>query len=97
MIISDINHLEAVEGTEILGGGGFKIYNDKFEKIFSVVKVDIEKKVDIDVKLDGNFADAQAVSQAYGKNTDAETITFTEVYEGKSSDAASRSTAAANR
>ncbi|CEJ47855.1 hypothetical protein [Umezakia ovalisporum] len=95
MIISDLNILEAVEGSSIVGGGGFQIANDKLEHIESKVNVDILKKVDIAVKLVGNFADAQAVAQAYGANTDAETITFAEVYEGVSSDAASRSTAAA--
>ncbi|MBE9199034.1 MULTISPECIES: hypothetical protein [unclassified Nodularia (in: cyanobacteria)] len=95
MIISDLNILEAVEGSAIVGGGGFKIDNKKDEKIDSKVNVDIFKKVDIKVDVYGNFADAQAIAQAYGKNTDAETITFAEVYEGVSSDAASRSTAAA--
>jgi hypothetical protein len=95
MIISDLNHLEVVDGSGVVGGGGFKIVNDKFEKIYSKVDVDINKKLDVKVDIKGNFTDAQAVAQAYGKNTDAETITFAETYEGKSSDAASRSTSAA--
>ncbi|MBE9051369.1 hypothetical protein IQ243_13260 [Nostocales cyanobacterium LEGE 11386] len=95
MIISELNVLEAVEGSAVVGGGGFKIDNKKDEKIDSKVNVDIFKKLDVKVDIIGNFADAQAVAQAYGENTDAETITFAEVYEGYSSDAASRSTAAA--
>lgn len=95
MVISDLNVLEAVEGSAIVGGGGFKIDNNKHEVIDSKVNVDIFKTLDVKVKVVGNFADAQAVAQAYGENTDAETITFAEVYEGVSSDAASRSTAAA--
>jgi hypothetical protein len=83
MLISDLNILEAIEGSAIVGGGGFKIKNDKYEKIDSKVKVDIDKKLDVKVKVVGNFADAQAVAQAYGENTDAETITFAEVYEVK--------------
>ena len=97
MIISDLNILEAVDGSAVVGGGGFKIKNKKFETIDSKVDVDIHKKLDVQVDIHGNFADAQAVAQAYGHNTDAETITFAEVYEGVSSDAASRSTAAALR
>ncbi|TVP55723.1 MAG: hypothetical protein EA343_24815 [Nodularia sp. (in: Bacteria)] len=95
MIISDLNILEAIEGSAIVGGGGFKIDNKKDEKIDSKVNVDIFKTLDVKVKIYGNFADAQAIAQAYGENTDAETISFAEVYEGVSSDAASRSTAAA--
>ena len=95
MIISDLNILEGVEGSAIVGGGGFKIDNKKDEKIQSKVDVDIFKTLDVKVKIVGNFADAQAIAQAYGENTDAETISFAEVYEGVSSDAASRSTAAA--
>lgn len=95
MLISDLNILEAIEGSAVIGGGGFKIRNKKKEKIDSKVNVDIYKKLDVKVDICGNFADAQAVAQAYGENTDAETITFAEVHEGISSDAASRSTAAA--
>jgi hypothetical protein len=97
MIISDLNILEAVDGSAVVGGGGFAINNKKFEKIKSKVDVDIHKKLDVQVDIHGNFADAQAVAQAYGHNTDAETISFAEVHEGVSSDAASRSTAAAVR
>ena len=97
MIISDLNILEAVDGSAVVGGGGFDIYNNKLEKIDSKVNVDIHKRLDVQVDIHGNFADAQAVAQAYGHNTDAETITFAEVHEGVSSDAASRSTAAALR
>ncbi len=95
MIISDLNYLESVSEEAVFGGGGFTINSKKFEIIDVKEKVDIDKKIDVDVKLKGNFVDAQAVSQAYGKNTTAETLTFAEVYEGKSSDAASRSVAAA--
>jgi hypothetical protein len=97
MIISDLNILEAVDGSAVVGGGGFHINNRKLEKIDSKVNVDIHKRLDVQVDIHGNFADAQAVAQAYGHNTDAETITFAEVHEGVSSDAASRSTAAALR
>ncbi|MDH6061812.1 hypothetical protein NWP17_15455 [Chrysosporum bergii ANA360D] len=95
MVISDLNILEAVEGSAIVGGGGFSIFNEKFENIESAVNVNINKALNVQVDILGNFADAQAVAQAYGKNTDAETITFAEVEEGVYSDAASRSTAAA--
>lgn len=98
MIISDLNILEAVDGSAVVGGnGGFHIYNNKLEKIDSKVNVDIRKKLDVQLDIHGNFGDAQAVAQAYGHNTDAETITFAEVHEGISSNAASRSTAAALR
>ena len=66
MIISDLNHLEAVE-TEIQGAGYYSYYqNDK-------VKLDI--KTDID--LDDNSAEAFADSLAYGNNSFSKTFTFT--------------------
>jgi hypothetical protein len=95
MIISDLNHLETVEGTAIVGGGGFIINNFKDEviKVDELVKIDKDLFVNVDIK--GNFADAQADAQAFGEDTDAQTIAATVVAEDLYSISTTRSIAAA--
>jgi hypothetical protein len=95
MIISDLNHLEVVEGTAIVGGGGFDIVNrkDEFIRVDELVAINKDLFVNVDVK--GNFADAQADAQAFGKDTDAQTIAATVVEEDKYSISTTRSIAAA--
>ncbi|NES08279.1 MAG: hypothetical protein F6K22_39260 [Okeania sp. SIO2F4] len=76
MIISQLNYLETAN-EEVLGGGGVK-FDSYFkkdvyvtEKFNTVVKNDIYSQVHIY----GNAAEAQAIANAYGKNT--KTITDT--------------------
>ncbi|MBE9213165.1 hypothetical protein IQ247_10855 [Plectonema cf. radiosum LEGE 06105] len=81
MNIFDLNHIEAVEGTEVLGGGYYYSQPDfKFEK-----KVDTDVKNRLDVFKDvyskavvkGNLADAEAFADAYGDDSFSETLTVT--------------------
>lgn len=85
MNIFDLNHLEAVEGTDVVGGryyGGyrsntFRTYIDKDVDIDIDENVDIDKDVNSKVKLKGNLALAEGDAQAKGFNTLAESFTFT--------------------
>ncbi|WP_035139547.1 hypothetical protein [Fischerella sp. PCC 9605] len=70
MIISDLNHIEAVEAGQVVGGS-YYYYPTYFQK--DVVKLDV--KTDID--LDDNSAVANADSVAYGDKTFTKTDTFT--------------------
>ncbi len=80
MKIFDLNHIEAVEGTEVLGGRGRRRgrrfdFSKKID-IDEDIKIDIDKDVDVDVDVDDNLADAEAVAQTSGKNGLSETLTF---------------------
>jgi hypothetical protein len=83
MIISDLNHLEVVEGTGVIGGGGFYIDNFKKEIVNINELVKINKDLVVKVDIEGNYADAESDAQAFGKNTDAQTISAIVVEEGK--------------
>ncbi|GAA6619415.1 hypothetical protein [Scytonema sp. NUACC26] len=95
MIISDLNTLEVVVGNGVVGGA--KIYADvkKNEKINVKKYVDIKKSFKSDVDVKGNAADAEAVADAYGKDTLAETFTGTKT-DSKYSGAYSSSVSATN-
>ena len=76
IIISQLNYLETAK-EEVFGGGGVK-FDSYFKKdvyvkeyFNTIVKNDIYSKV----YLTGNAAEAQAIADAYGKNT--KTITDT--------------------
>ncbi len=90
MLISDLNYLNEVssESTDLMGGSG---YHRKSSIVFKDYK-------DIDVYVDiyGNAATADAVANAYGRNTDAQTYTNAYVKQGYQSSAVSSSVAAAN-
>lgn len=77
MNILDLNHIEAVEGNEVLGGGYKSVYFNKDVNIDFDEKVDIKKNIKSRVDIKGNFAFAEADSDAYGKDTVAEAITYT--------------------
>lgn len=66
MIISDLNYLEVVEQTNIVGGGGRKKH-----------QLEVKKDVKVDVDIKGNLAHAKGSAYADGKNTLAQTITYT--------------------
>lgn len=86
MIISDLNHLEAVEGTGVVGGGGvyFDNYFKKYDDINIKEKVDIDKKFDIYARVYGNSALSQSTADAYGYDTSAQTFTATQTDSYKS-------------
>lgn len=77
MNIFDLNHIEAVEGTEVVGGGYKSVYFDKNVNIKFDEKIDIKKNIKSKVDVKGNFAFAEADADAYGKDTVAEAITYT--------------------
>jgi hypothetical protein len=77
MIISDLNVLEAVESTSVIGGfdssdtsGYFKFSEDVY----------VKKYFDIYTKIKGNSAFADADAYAYGENSNAQGITYTTTY-----------------
>ncbi|MEA5572993.1 hypothetical protein [Calothrix sp. UHCC 0171] len=96
MIISDLNLLETVEATNVVGGKGFDIdAKAKFKKdVDTNVKSKIDSEVKSIVKIVGNAAIANAGADANGKNTFTETFTYGQVEEGKKSESVSQSTAA---
>jgi hypothetical protein len=76
MIISDLNYLEATEGSAVVGGiylGSGK-YN-KSTTLYVKEYVDIKKDVDVKVDIKGNLATAEA--EAYGYDTVTQTFAFT--------------------
>lgn len=89
MIISDLNHLEIVEGTDVVGGdyraNKFNVAIDIYKDIFIYEDVDIKKKFDINAKAKGNSALAESKADAFGKyGTNAQIFTFTETDENYS-------------
>ncbi|MFM9266560.1 hypothetical protein [Tychonema sp. BBK16] len=83
MIISDLNHVEIVCESTQVEGGFYNFYENDF------VKLEIVSKP----RIKGNSAIALADSAAYGKNTFAKTVTYTETVQGYSSEASSASVA----
>lgn len=89
MKISDLNHIEAVEGTEVVGGTGGQGTSGKFDvnqNINLKFNEEVVKKFDIkfsndDIDGNGSFADAKAY--AGGKNSFTNLFTYTETEEGK--------------
>jgi len=77
MIITDLTILESVEGSTVIGGGGFNIYNDLDEYIRIDQYVDVDKYFDVDVDVEDNLADAVADAQAFGNNSSAQSLTAT--------------------
>jgi hypothetical protein len=66
MIISDLNHLEVVEGNSIVGG----ITNKKAITILKFEEdVKIKKEIFSKPDIKGNVAFGEADAVAYGKNT----------------------------
>lgn len=88
MIISDLNLLENVEATDVVGGSGYKFKKD--------IDVNIKYRSDVRSKVDlkGNVAEATADATAYGKNTFTSGETFTYVDQGKVSASSSYSLSA---
>jgi len=77
MIISDLNHLEVVEGNSIVGG----ISDKKVKTVLEFKeKIDIEKKIVSKPDIKGHTAFGEADAVAEGKNTLTQFLT--EAYAG---------------
>ncbi len=74
MIISDLNHIEVVEGSELVGGTGTNIG----------FVLDDKKFIESVVKLTGNAAVATGTAQAFGDDTVAQVINNTVTTPGAS-------------
>ncbi len=70
MIISDLNYFEAVSGEELTGGRTRRYSLKK--------RVDINERVNSDVRLRGNLSTVDGVATATGNNS------FTEIIGGSS-------------
>ncbi|MBW4450460.1 MAG: hypothetical protein KME38_27435 [Spirirestis rafaelensis WJT71-NPBG6] len=84
MIISDLNHLEAVEGADVVGGT-YTTYDKEYIDV--EVKFNFNNKFKSYVDLKGNTASSKGLADAYGKNskTDVFVQTYTEEGVGSSS------------
>lgn len=97
MNILDLNHLEAVEGNDVVGGYGYKnigFYKDVDINIKENLKA--KKKVKSKVDAKGNLAFAEGDADAYGHNTVAEAITYTVTDQDYYSGAVSNSLSGSN-
>lgn len=88
MIISDLNHLEVVEGASIVGGSykkfsGFAINNNKKEKIDINIDVNSNQKYVQKVNLEGNAAYGESENYAEGDYTDTKGFVVNEAVAGK--------------
>lgn len=68
---------------------GFDFYGNK------IVLENIKKNLDVYVKIKGNYAQGYATANAFGKNTDAQSWSDAQAYEGYGSSSVSHSIAAA--
>ena len=77
MIISDLNYLETAEETV---EGGYRGRSYRFRKDVKTdvkVRLDVKKRVAAKIRIKGNLADAEALAEADGYNSVAETLTDT--------------------
>jgi len=83
MIISDLNHLEAVEGSAVVGGiylgSG---YSYKTTSLYVNENLYINKNIGSKVDVKGNAATAEA--EAQGDNTVTQSFAFTTPYSSNS-------------
>ncbi|MBV9387383.1 MAG: hypothetical protein JOZ78_13250 [Chroococcidiopsidaceae cyanobacterium CP_BM_ER_R8_30] len=76
MIISDLNYLEDVsQETKIVGG-----FSSDYANVYFRESVDIDKNVNQDVDISGQFASSESNASAYGQNTLSETFQNAYVY-----------------
>ncbi|MGI2901845.1 hypothetical protein [Tolypothrix sp. VBCCA 56010] len=83
MIISDLNYLEATEGSAVVGGiylGNGK--SNASSTLYVKEYVSIKKDIDSKVNVKGNAATAEA--EAYGYDTVSQTFVETTPYSSKS-------------
>ncbi|NWF58690.1 MAG: hypothetical protein HXY43_05090 [Fischerella sp.] len=86
MIISDLNHLEAVEGEGIVGGSYPTAFDIKFNKDFKKninIKSNVVSSIVSKPEIKGNVAEGEAVANAFGKDTYSDAETATEAVEDK--------------
>ncbi|MDJ0696524.1 hypothetical protein [Mastigocoleus sp. MO_188.B34] len=78
MNISDLNHLEVVEESNVVGGSFFPYYTTYDNEYVNVdVNFDFKNKFESYVNLQDNSASAKALADAYGKETKADSWTYT--------------------
>ncbi|MBF2015549.1 MAG: hypothetical protein IGS23_10190 [Rivularia sp. T60_A2020_040] len=80
MNIFDLNHIEAVEGTEVVGGHGYSKPDFEFTKVVNTDvtnRLDAFKTVFSKAVVKGNLADAEAFADASGEDSFSETLTVT--------------------
>ena len=82
MNISDLNHLEVVEDSNVVGGYGSLISG--FDKEVVDVNVDFEffNKFKSLVDLDGNTASSKSIADAFGPYTKTDTFNQTKTIAG---------------
>lgn len=80
MIISDLNLLEVVEVSAVLGGSRFYLDVDKDVNVDRYVDLYVNKEIYADAYISGNIGDAESSAYAYGWNSLAETETVTFAY-----------------
>lgn len=73
MVISDLNYLEVANDANVAGGG--RRVRGVSVKIDKDIRVNIKKNVNSKVDIKGNLADAEALADADGYNSLAETFT----------------------
>ncbi len=82
MNIFDLNHIETVEGTEIVGGhdkggkGGRGFDFFKYIDINEYVEIYVDKYFFSEANIKDNAADAEAIAEGAGANTLSETLTY---------------------
>ena len=88
MKIFDLEHIEAVEGNEVVGGTGNHGSSGKFDVGQNIdlnfnenVNKNINVKFNREIEGNGSFADAKAY--AGGKNSFTNLFTYSETEEGK--------------
>ena len=80
MNISDLNHLEVVEESNVVGGGGFTLFDKQFVDVELNSKfVNIFKDY---VDLDANTAFAKSTADAIGKYTKTDVFNKTTAVAG---------------
>lgn len=90
MIISDLNNLETVQGSEVVGG--YK-NQTKREVLVSDVKNRFRGSIVSNTRVRGNSATAEADALAVGPNTTSDTFSDVVVEKGKLSSSSSKSIA----
>ncbi|MCX7596296.1 MAG: hypothetical protein N2235_21570 [Fischerella sp.] len=95
MIISDLNLLESVEGTGVVGGSLKVDFRKKFDKIVNI-KTDVVSAIKSAPAVKGNVALAEAAANAEGKDTFTDAESFTDAVEDKYSRSLANSVSAVN-
>lgn len=88
MKIFDLNHLETVEGTDVIGGGRYKggsygVRINKNVRIKFDEDFNVDKNINSDADISDNVAIIEGDAEAYGKSTLTEVFGFTTTVQNK--------------